>query len=54
MQTSKSFIPFVTLEKLVLSVDNHKNLATVKGHEELIRKLKDLLTDFDEHEDRLR
>jgi hypothetical protein len=40
--------------KLLRSVDYHKNLTAIKGSEELIRKLKDLFTDFEEHELKIR
>ena len=40
--------------KLNFSVENHKNLKAIKGSEELVRKLKDLFSDFDEHEEKLR
>ena len=40
--------------KLLRSVDYHKNLTAIKGSEELIRKLKDLFTDFEEHEVKIR
>lgn len=43
-----------TSEKLNFAVDNHKNLKTIKGSDELVRKLKDLFSDFEEHEEKLR
>ena len=35
-------------------MDNHKNLKSIKGSDELVRKLKDLFSDFEEHEEKLR
>jgi hypothetical protein len=35
-------------------VDDHKNLKAVKGGDELVRKLKDLFSDFEDHEEKLR
>lgn len=41
-------------EKFVVVVEDHKNLNLIKGNEELKQKLKDLFSDFAEHEDKLR
>jgi hypothetical protein len=43
-----------TSAKLNFTVDNHKNLKAVKGGDELVRKLKDLFSDFEDHEEKLR
>ena len=51
---NNNLFPHENPEKLNITVDNHKNLKSVKGSDELVRKLKDLFSDFEEHEEKLR